>query len=278
MLAKWQEHDGHGGVSEPEHAWKIQNAPFFLIDGGGRSDQHEVQKTPLGETLRRSGNHPVGKPDMNADRKSHGSIIPSNQANKPGTEPGEESAEERDPAKRNADQPGLPRAPQRKRGRSLGLAGVRETARRQPELQFTSLMHHVSEDLLREAFFELKKTAAVGIDEVSWNDYEQGHEERLAELHGRLHRGAYRASPSKRIYIPKPDGRQRPIGIASLEDKIVQKAIVWVLQCIYEQDFVGFSYGFRPGRSQHQALGALTVALKGKQGELGIGCRCRRLL
>jgi RNA-directed DNA polymerase len=111
----------------------------------------------------------------------------------------------------------------------------------------------------------MKKTAAVGFDEVSWSDYELGHEERLADLHGRLHRGPYRAQPSKRIYIPKPDGRERPIGIALLEGKIVQKAIVWVLQCIYEQDFVGFSYGFRPGKSQHQALDALTVALKGNK-------------
>ncbi len=202
---------------------------------------------------------------MNADRKSDASVVPSTQTNNAGSEPAAESAEERDAAKRNASQSNLSRAPKRKRGRSLGLAGVRETARTQPELQFTSLMHHVTEDLLREAFFDLKKTAAVGIDEVSWSDYEQGHEERIAELHDRLHRGTYRANPSKRIYLPKPDGRLRPIGIASLEDKVVQKAIVWVLQSIYERDFVGFSYGFRPGKSQHKALDAVTVALKGNK-------------
>ncbi len=202
---------------------------------------------------------------MNADRKSDASIVPSTQANNARAELAAESAEERDAAKRNVDQSSRSRAPQRKRGRSHGLAGVRETARTQPELKFTSLLHHVTEDLLREAFFDLKKTAAAGVDEVSWNDYEQGHEERIADLHGRLHRGAYRAQPSKRIYIPKPDGQQRPIGIASLEDKVVQKAIVWVMHCIYEQDFVGFSYGFRPGRSQHQALDALVVALKGNK-------------
>jgi group II intron reverse transcriptase/maturase len=145
------------------------------------------------------------------------------------------------------------------------LGGVRETARLQPELKFTSLLHHIDVELLREAFFDLKKTAAVGIDNVSWNDYERGLEERLIDLHGRIHRGAYRARPSKRIYIPKPDGRQRPIGIAALEDKLVQKAMVWVLQCIYEEDFLDFSYGFRPGKSQHQALDALTVALKGNK-------------
>jgi len=141
------------------------------------------------------------------------------------------------------------------------LAGVRMTARTQPELRFTSLLHHINEALLYEAFFDLKKTAAVGIDEVTWHDYEQDLENHIPDLHGRIHRGAYRAKPSKRIYIAKADGRKRPIGIASLEDKIVQKATVWVLQCIYEQDFLGFSYGFRPGRSQHTALDALSVAI-----------------
>jgi group II intron reverse transcriptase/maturase len=142
---------------------------------------------------------------------------------------------------------------------------VRETARAKPDLKFTSLLHHVNEELLHSAFFDLKKTAAVGVDEVTWHDYEQDLEERITDLHGRIHRGAYRAKPSKRIYIPKPDGQQRPIGIASLEDKLVQKAIVWVLQSIYEQDFLGFSYGYRPGKSQHKALDALSVALTSKK-------------
>ena len=124
------------------------------------------------------------------------------------------------------------------------------------------MLHHINEDYLTEAFFNLKKTAAVGVDEVTWHDYEQDLEPISLDLHGRIHRGAYRAKPSHRIYIPKPDGRQRPIGIASLEDKIVQKAVVWVLQSIYEQDFLGFSYGFRPGRSQHNALDALSVAIR----------------
>ena len=142
---------------------------------------------------------------------------------------------------------------------------MRETARINPELKFTALLHHVNEDLLTSAFFDLKKTAAVGVDEVTWHDYERAHEERITDLHGRIHRGAYRAKPSKRIYIPKSDGQMRPIGIASLEDKIVQKAVVWVLQCIYEKDFLGFSYGYRPGKSQHDALDALTVALTSKK-------------
>ena len=203
---------------------------------------------------------------MNADGKSDGPIVPSTQANNADAESAAESVEGRDsPAKRNASENDLHRTPSRIKRRSLGLAGVRETARTQPELKFTALLHHVSEDLLHHAFFDLKKTAAVGVDEVTWHDYEQDLEERITDLHGRIHRGAYRAKPSKRIYIAKPDGRQRPIGIASLEDKIVQKAVVWVLQCIYEKDFIGFSYGYRPGKSQHDALDALSVALTSKK-------------
>ena len=198
---------------------------------------------------------------MNAERNADRSIVPSTLANNAGARPAAESVEERGLAKRNTQQPDHVRAPKRVKRGSLGLAGVRETARRQPGLRFTSLLHHVSESLLHEAFDDLKKDAAAGIDEVTWQDYEVNREEHIRELHGRVHRGAYRAKPSKRMYIPKPDGRQRPIGIAALEDKIVQKAVVWVVQCIFEQDFLGFSYGSRPGRSAHQALDALSVAI-----------------
>jgi RNA-directed DNA polymerase len=111
----------------------------------------------------------------------------------------------------------------------------------------------------------LKKTVAVGVDGVTWHEYERNVEANITDLHGRIHRGAYRAKPSRRAWIAKPDGRQRPLGIASLEDKIVQQAVLWVLQSIYEQDFLGFSYGFRPGRSQHNALDALSVAITSKR-------------
>ena len=195
---------------------------------------------------------------MNADGNSHELIVPSTQANNTDTESGAESVEERNSAERNTDQHDLLRTPSRNKRRSLGLAGVREAARNNRELKFTALLHHINEDLLHTAFFDLKKNASAGIDEVTWHDYELDLEDRITDLHGRIHRGAYRAKPSKRIYIPKPDGRQRPIGIASLEDKLVQKAVVWVLQCIYEQDFLGFSYGYRPGKSQHQALDAVS--------------------
>jgi group II intron reverse transcriptase/maturase len=176
-----------------------------------------------------------------------------------------ESTEERDSAERNAEQAALHRTPSRTKRKSRGLHGVREAARKDSTLKFTALLHHVNEDCLTESFFNLKKTAAVGVDGVTWHEYEQNVEVYIADLHDRIHRGAYRAQPSRRVWIPKPDGRQRPLGIASLEDKIVQQAVLWVLQSIYEQDFLGFSYGFRTGRSQHNALDALSVAITSKR-------------
>ncbi|WP_346265843.1 reverse transcriptase domain-containing protein [Pseudomonas syringae] len=132
-------------------------------------------------------------------------------------------------------------------------------------MQFTALLHHVTPQLLAQSFYALCRDAAVGVDGMSWREYEEGLLQRVSDLHARLHSGAYRATPSWRVYIPKADGRLRPLGIASLKDKIVQQAVVTVLNVIYEEDFLGFSYGFRPGRSQHDALDALTVALKGQK-------------
>ena len=120
-------------------------------------------------------------------------------------------------------------------------------------------------DLLRDSFYALKRKASPGVDGVTWQEYETGLEDRLVDLHSRVHRGAYRAQPSRRVYIPKADGRQRPLGVAALEDKIVQQAVVTILNQIYEVDFKGFSYGFRPGRSPHQALDALMVGIQRKR-------------
>jgi group II intron reverse transcriptase/maturase len=142
---------------------------------------------------------------------------------------------------------------------------VREAAKKDKKLQFTALLHHVNIDLLRDSYRGLKKQAAPGVDEVTWKDYGEDLEARLADLHGRIHRGAYHAQPSRRVWIPKPDGRQRPIGMAALEDKIVQRAIGTVLNQIWEEDFLGFSYGFRPGRNQHDALDALWVGIVRKK-------------
>lgn len=144
---------------------------------------------------------------------------------------------------------------------SQGLHGVREAAQKDRGLRFTALLHHVNERLLLDSFHLLKKEAAPGVDDMTWKEYEQGVEARITDLHGRVHRGAYRAQPSRRVYIPKTDGRQRPLGIAALEDKIVQKAVVTVLNQIYEEDFPGFSYGFRPGQGAHNALDALTAGI-----------------
>jgi RNA-directed DNA polymerase len=123
---------------------------------------------------------------------------------------------------------------------SQGLAGVRKAAKEHKEMKFTALLHHMTVELLRESFYALKRKAAPGADGVTWKEYETGLEERLIDLHGRVHRGAYRAQPSRRVYIPKSDGRQRPLGIAALEDKIVQQATVTILNQIYEEDFLGF--------------------------------------
>jgi group II intron reverse transcriptase/maturase len=132
-------------------------------------------------------------------------------------------------------------------------------------MKFTALLHHLTVGLLQESFYALKRKAAPGVDGTTWQEYETGLEGRLVDLHSRVHRGAYRAKPSRRVYIPKADGRQRPLGVAALEDKIVQQAVVTILNAIYEEDFLGFSYGFRPGRSQHQALDALSYALTQKR-------------
>jgi len=213
----------------------------------------------------RSENVSDGNADMNANRKSDESVVPATPANNGAAEAPAESAEERDSAKRNAEQAALHRTRGRMKCKSRGLHGVREAARKDSTLKFTALLHHVGEDCLSEAFFNLKKTAAVGVDGVTWLEYERNLEANIVDLHDRIHRGAYRAQPSRRVWIPKPDGRQRPLGIASLEDKIVQQAVLWVLQSIYEQDFLGFSYGFRPGHGCHDALDALSVAITSKR-------------
>ena len=172
-------------------------------------------------------------------------ILPATSANNDAAEASAESSEGRDLAKRNAAQVALHRTQDRKQRRSRGLHGVREAARQDSTLKFTALLPHVNEDGLTEAFFNLKQSAAVGVDGVAWQDYERNLEANIADLHDRLHRGAYRALPSRRSWIPKPDGRRRPLGIASLEDKIVQQAVLWVLQSIYEQDFLASAMASR---------------------------------
>ena len=172
----------------------------------------------------------------------------------------EEAVERRARAEGNADRQRTHRAQNRERV-TQALDRVRQAARQRKKERFTALLHHANVDTLRLAFYALKRRAAPGVDGVTWQDYEADLEPRLADLHARVRRGAYRPQPSRRTYIPKADGRQRPLAIAALEDKIIQGAAVMVLNAIYEEDFLGFSYGFRPGRGPHDALDALVVGI-----------------
>jgi RNA-directed DNA polymerase len=213
------------------------------------------------ELWERSENALCGNADMHASGQSHSPIVLTTTANKDGAEPLAESDEGRGLAERNTEQANLDSA-QTEKHKSRGLFGVREAALRDRQLRFTNLMHHISPELLMESFNELKRGSAAGVDGVTWQDYEVGVEDRIVDLHARIHRGAYRASPSRRVWIDKANGQKRPLGIASLEDKVVQQAVLWVIQKIYEVDFLDFSYGFRPGRDCHQALDALSVAIQ----------------
>ena len=201
---------------------------------------------------------------MHDSRKSDGPIVPAKPPNK--AEPSvAEGVEGRGPAKGNTVGQNAPRTQSRIEGARSALDGVRQRARQDRKAKFTTLFHHITVDRLRGAYLLLCKRAAPGVDGVTWEQYGENLEANLLDLHERLHRGAYRARPSRRVYIPKADGRQRPLGIASLEDKLVQRAVVEVLNAIYEVDFLGFSYGFRPQRSPHTALDALAVGILRKK-------------
>jgi len=192
--------------------------------------------------------------------KSDPAIVAVKPTNKAG-QPAAELVEPRAGAEGNVSQQSTGRA-QYRGTVSQALARIRQAARQRKKEKFTALFHHISVDLLEEAFFELKKNAAPGVDGLTWEDYEVGLERNLEDLHDRVQRGAYRALPSRRRYIPKPDGRQRPLAVAALEDKIVQRAVSALLNVIYEEEFLGFSYGFRPGRGTHDALDALVVGIE----------------
>ena len=199
---------------------------------------------------------------MYGPEKSDPSIVPLKPANK-AVKAAAEPMEGRDGADGNAGLQSTVRT-QSRAAVSQAQARIRDAVNRNSKEKLTALLHHVNVDVLRAAFFALKRRAAPGIDAVTWEDYEQAREPNLASLHRRLHAGAYRALPSRRTYIPKADGRQRPLGVAALEDKIVQAAVVIILTPIYEAEFLGFSYGFRPGRGQHDALDALAYGIKGR--------------
>jgi group II intron reverse transcriptase/maturase len=210
---------------------------------------------------------------MDGHEKSDLAIVavkPANKAEQPAAErsaavlTAAESAEPRAGTKGNADQQSTCRT-QRRVSVSQALERIRKVARERKKERFTALFHHISTELLEQSFFELKEDAAPGVDRLTWTDYEADLGRKLEDLHDQVHRGAYRALPSRRVYIPKPDGRQRPLAVAALEDKIVQRAVATLLNAIYEEDFLGVSYGFRPGRGTHDALDALCVGIHSKK-------------
>jgi len=200
---------------------------------------------------------------MHGDEKSDSVIVAAKLANNAG-QPVAEPVERRTGTKGNVGQQSTRRT-QCRESVSQALERIRKVARERKKERFTALFHHINTDLLEVAFFELKADAAPGVDRVTWKDYEADLKRNLEDLHGRVQRGAYRALPSRRVYIPKPDGRQRPLAVAALEDKIVQRAVVALLNAIYEEDFLGFSYGFRPGRGTHDALDALCVGIDSRK-------------
>jgi group II intron reverse transcriptase/maturase len=234
------------------------------MHGNSTRENRETPSVPVAEEVagrlekamsRESNTHAGGESD--------GCVLPLKCSNK-GGKPLAEGAEGRQPTKENIGQATAPRT-QSRISELSDLLGVRKAARKDKRMRFTALLHHVTVGLLRDSYYALKRDAAPGMDGMTWQEYETGLDEKLADLHSQIHRGTYRAQPSKRAYIPKADGRQRPLGIAALEDKIVQQAVVTVLNQIYEEDFLGFSYGFRAGRSQHDALDALWVGIMRKK-------------
>src|SRR5215469_5684049 len=210
---------------------------------------------------------------MHGHEKSDPAIVAKKPANKAeqlsaersGVEPNAaEPVERRAGTKGNAGQQSTCRA-QSRVSVSQALERIRQDARERKKEKFISLFHHISVELLEAAFYELKTDAAAGVDRLTWKDYEADFDDKIEDLHDRVQRGAYRALPSRRVYIPKPDGRQRPLAVVALEDKIVQRAVVALLNAIYEEDFLGFSYGFRPGRGTHDALDALCVGITSRK-------------
>ncbi len=211
-------------------SWEISSVPDAVATGW------------VGKANRRN-------PAIIADEKSDTPILPMKLPNK-GACPAE-AVEGRGVAKGNADRTSAPRTQSRTSCALTGLKSVREVARRDRRVRFTALLHHITPSLLVESFYALQRNAAAGVDGVTWREYELILNQRVHGLHREVHTGRYRVQPSRRVFIPKADGRQRPLGIASLEDKIVQQAVATILSTIYEEDFLGFSYGFRRGRGQH---------------------------
>ena len=258
--------ESEGNIMGDDQREPLMNPAQSETPGMSGNSMRENRETPLvsgSSTPDRLEKATSYKVSANASGESDEQVVPVKRSNKE-EQSSAESVEGSCSTKGNTEETYTDRTQGRKHV-SQGLDGVREAARRDKKQKFTALLHHVTIDLLRDSYASLKRNAAPGVDGVTWQEYGGGVEEKLQDLHDRVHRGAYRAQPSRRTYIPKADGRQRPLGIAALEDNIVQQAVVTVLNAIYEEDFLGFSYGFRPGRSQHHALDALNVGLRRKK-------------
>jgi group II intron reverse transcriptase/maturase len=228
-------------------------------------ENREIPYPPLGDGPGgRAGKVDDRNPAMHGNGKSDSSVLPTKSPNK-ADGIAAEVVEGRGLTKENVDQQNTPRTQRRTLSVPSALDRVRQVAVRKKGERFSALLHHVTVERLRDAFLAISRNAAPGVDGVTWEHYEADLESNLEDLHARVQRGAYRAKPSRRVYIPKPEGRQRPLGIAAIEDKIVQRAVTEVLNTIYEADFLGFSYGFRPGRQAHVALDFLAVGIRFKK-------------
>lgn len=257
LCAKAEGHTMHGDNRKPR--LDPSRSQTLSMSGSLLHGSWEISSTPCGSETEQGGTEKATSRNavIDVDEKSDRFVVPEKSPNKAGAA---EAMEERDLVKGNAQQSPASRTQGREIA-SKGLEGVHERARKDRRCRFTALLHHITPQLLVEGFYELKRNAAAGVDGISWAEYEPQLYSRVHELHREIHTGSYKAQAVRRVHIPKADGKTRPLGIAALEDKIVQQAVVTVLSTIYETDFMGFSYGFRPGRSQHKALDALYIGL-----------------
>jgi RNA-directed DNA polymerase len=269
LLSEAEGHTDEGASREPSKG--PARSQTLSMHGNFLHRNWEISSVPAAQlAVGGSGKANGRTPDIYAGEKSDACVVPMNDPNKgAASKPAHaEDPEGRRAAKGNTETPPAPRTQSRTRA-SMGPDGVREAAHAAKamgkEVRFTALLHHITPELLRDSFMRLKRDAAAGVDGVKWREYEEGLDERVGKLWNAVQSGRYRALPSRRVYIPKTDGKLRPLGIAALEDKIVQQAVVTVLTPIYETDFLGFSYGFRPGRNQHQALDAVVVGMQAKR-------------
>ena len=282
LLSEAEGHTDEGATREPSKG--PARSQTLSMHGNSLHRNWEISSVPAEQFAAGGSGKAYGHtPDIHAGEKSDACVVPMNDPNKDAaSKPASaEGPEGRRAAKSNAEQPPTPRTQRRTRV-SMGLDGVREVARANKaagkEVRFTALMHYITPQLLIDSFKQLKKSAAAGVDGVTWRDYEEGLVERIGKLWDAVQSGRYRALPSRRVYIPKADGKLRPLSIAAVEDKIVQQAVVAVLTPIYETDFLGFSYGLRPGAQPASSAGRPVGGASLEKGELGARCRHQGVL